>query len=114
VTGRGQLPGRGAQRVLVDIDENDRGARLGECLRESNAGTAAGDKGDPALKIINSFMFPASSFMDVGLDSGDAAGDRTAPHCSAFRRSSVSNRLDIKVFGQRSASAFHSYVHRAL
>ena len=39
VTGRGQLPGRGAQRVLVDIDENDRGARLGECPRgrESDA-----------------------------------------------------------------------------
>lgn len=85
VTGRGQLPGRGAQRVLVDIDENDRGARLGECLRgrESDAGAGAGDKGDLALKIINRIHVLVSSFLYAGLDSGDAAGDpHSAFHCS--------------------------------
>ena len=72
VTGRGQLPGRGAQRVLVDIDENDRGARLGECLRgrESDAGAGAGDKGNLALKIINRIHVLVSSFMYACLDSG--------------------------------------------
>jgi hypothetical protein len=77
VTGRGQLPGRGAQRVLVDIAENDRGARLGECLRgrESDAGTAAGDKGNLALKIINWIHVLVSSIMYVGSDLGDAVGD---------------------------------------
>lgn len=60
VTGRGQLPDRGTQRVLVDIDKNDRGARLGECLRGrgSDAGTGAGDKGDLGpSKSSTGFMF---------------------------------------------------------
>ena len=68
VTGRGQLLSRDAQRVLVDIDEDDRGARLGECPggRESDAGAGAGDKGDLALKIINRFHVLVSSFMMLG------------------------------------------------
>lgn len=113
VAGRGQLPGRGAQRVLVDIDENDGGARLGECLRgrESNAGAGTGDKGDLALKIINRIHLLVFSFLDAGSDSGDAAGD---PHSASVFRLPALLRLDINLFGQQSASAFHSYVHRAL
>ena len=95
VTGRGQLPGRGTQRVLVDIDENDRGARLGECLRgrESDAGAGAGDKRDLALKIINRIHGLVSSFLYVGLDSGDAVGD---PHsASLFRLQAFLGRQQI-------------------
>jgi hypothetical protein len=82
VTGLGQLPGRGAQRVLGDIDESDPGARLGECLpgSESDAGAGADDKGDLAPQNHKRIHVLVSSFMYVGSDSGDAVGD---PH-SAF------------------------------
>ena len=59
VPGRGQRLGRGAQRVLVDVDEHDGGARLDECLRgrAPDAGARAGDKGDLTRKIIYRIMF---------------------------------------------------------
>jgi hypothetical protein len=52
VTGRGKPLGRDAQRALVNIDENDGGASLGECLRgrEPDAGARAGGKVDFILK----------------------------------------------------------------
>jgi hypothetical protein len=74
VPGRRKPLGRGAQLALVNIDENDGGAGLGECLRgrEPDAGASTGDKGDLILKIINRIHSLVSSLMYVGLDSAHA------------------------------------------
>src|SRR4029077_8111476 len=90
VPGRGKPPGCDTQRALVNIDENDGGASLGECLRgrEPDAGARAGDKGDLILKIINRIHSLVSSLMYVGLDSGHADGE---PHSSSFSRIAFSS-----------------------
>jgi hypothetical protein len=111
VTGLGQLPGRGAQRVLGDIDESDPGARLGECLRgrESDAGAGAGDKGgDLALKIINGIHLLVSSFMYVGSDSGDAVRD---PHSAFLGRPSgdLNTSTTLQATGQSVCSTSRMY-----
>ena len=91
-------------------------ARLRECpgRRESDAGAGAGYEGDLGLKIINRIhllvCFPPCSWSDLR----DAVGDLHSASLCPLHALSVSNRPDIKLFGQRSASAFHSYVHRAL
>jgi len=95
VPGRRKPFGRRAQRALVNIDKNDGGASLGECLRgrEPDAGARAGDKGDLILKIINRIPSLVSSLMYVGLDSGHADGE---PHSFSFSRiafSSAQRRL---------------------
>ena len=94
VTGRGQLPSRDAQRVLVDIDENNRGARLGEGFRgrEADSGAGAGDKGDLAPKIINRIHVLMFSFLlswMLGWIQEDAEGDLHS--VSLFRLQTTSN-----------------------
>ena len=54
VPGGGQLVGRGAQRLLVDVGEHDGGAGGGEGAGgvEPHAGAGAGDERDLAAEVV--------------------------------------------------------------
>ena len=106
-----RLPGRyGATKKGSIIDQVLTPRRDEGRLRRAGAGA----KGRPGPQNRKSDSCSRFFFYDVGSDSGDAVGDAHSASLFRLHALSVSNTLDIKLFDQRSASAFHSYVHRAL
>ena len=83
VAGGGQLVGRGAQRLLVDVGEHDRGARGGEGAGgvEAHAGAGAGDERDLAAEVV-----------------GRVHADRPPPYCSSLTCSPQVTGLPVSSF----------------